>query len=91
VLDAIGLDERLRGASLCVTGEGRLDVQTLEGKVVFEVAERCRRAGVPCHAVVGADALGRDALGLTSLRAGGTLAELEAAGAALARPARRSP
>jgi glycerate kinase len=40
-----------------VTGEGRLDEQTLAGKALFEVASRCRQAGVPCYAVVGSDAL----------------------------------
>ena len=40
-----------------VTGEGRIDTQTLEGKAVGEVAVRCRQAGVPCHAIVGTSAL----------------------------------
>jgi glycerate kinase len=63
VLAAIGFDERLRGASLLVTGEGRLDGTTLRGKAVGEVARRAAASGVPCHAIVGADALegtGRD-------------------------------
>ena len=53
VLDAIGFDERMRAARFVVTGEGRLDEQTLQGKAVGEVATRCRQAGVACHAVVG--------------------------------------
>jgi glycerate 2-kinase len=85
VLDAIGFDTRLPGAVLCVTGEGGLDAQTLRGKVVAEVAARCRRAGVPCHAVVGRDELGPEPLGLASVREAGTPAELTAAGAALAQ------
>jgi glycerate kinase len=36
-----------------VTGEGKLDAQTLEGKACAEVATRCRQGGVGCHAVVG--------------------------------------
>ena len=40
-----------------VTGEGRLDAQTFEGKLVGEVAARARRAGKPVHAVVGSTAL----------------------------------
>jgi glycerate 2-kinase len=40
-----------------VTGEGRIDEQTLEGKAAGEVAVRCRQAGVACHAIVGQDAL----------------------------------
>ncbi len=85
VLDAIGLDTALANADLCVTGEGRLDEQTLQGKVVAEVASRCDAHGVPCHAVVGADALPQTLFGLASVQEAGTLQELEAAGAALAR------
>jgi len=36
-----------------ITGEGRLDDTTLEGKVVAEVAGRARQAGTAVHAVVG--------------------------------------
>jgi glycerate 2-kinase len=87
VLDALGFDERLRTARFVVTGEGRLDAQTLEGKAVAEVAARCRGAGVACHAVVGENALGQeevDELGLASVSEATTLAELEQAGRRLA-------
>jgi glycerate kinase len=57
VLDAVGFDDRMRAARFVVTGEGRLDAQTLEGKLVAEVATRCRQSGVACHAVVGEDAM----------------------------------
>jgi glycerate kinase len=57
VLDVAGFDARAREAFAVVTGEGRLDEQTLVGKAVFEVATRSRQSGVPCYAVVGADAV----------------------------------
>ncbi len=57
VLDALGFDRLMRSARFVVTGEGRLDEQTLAGKAVAEVATRCRQAGVACHAVVGRDDL----------------------------------
>lgn len=57
VLDAIGFDGRMRAAAFVVTGEGQLDGQTLQGKIVGEVATRCRQGGVACHAVVGRNAL----------------------------------
>jgi glycerate kinase len=57
VLDVLDFDGRAREAYAVVTGEGRLDEQTLGGKALFEVATRCRQGGVPCYAVVGADAL----------------------------------
>jgi glycerate kinase len=83
VLDAIGFDEKLGGASLCITGEGSLDDQTTAGKVVAEIAERCLAAGTPCHAVVGRNSLGPEALGLTGVVEARTLDELEAAGRSL--------
>lgn len=86
VLDLVGLDRRLEGAHLVVTGEGRLDEQTAEGKLVAEVAARARRAGVPCAAVVGRDALGADAasLGLERVVEAGDERSLAAAGRTLA-------
>jgi glycerate 2-kinase len=87
VLDALGFDEHLREATFVVTGEGRLDTQTLQGKAVAEVALRCRKAGVACHAVVGQntlDANGIAELALASVREATTAAELERAGHDLA-------
>ena len=57
VLDAVRLREQLEGASLCITGEGRLDEQTLQGKAPAAVAVACRDAGVPCVGVCGELAL----------------------------------
>jgi glycerate kinase len=53
VADAAGLDGLLAGAGLCLTAEGRIDRQTLSGKVVAEVAGRSAAAGVACVAVGG--------------------------------------
>lgn len=58
VLDAIGFDGRMLSAQAVITGEGRLDGQSLAGKAVAEVATRARQSGVPCLAVVGERALG---------------------------------
>ncbi len=57
VLAAAGLGERLVGAELCITGEGRLDAQSMQGKAVSAVAVAARDAGVPCVAVTGSLAL----------------------------------
>ena len=46
VLDLLGFDSA--PYDLVVTGEGRVDATTAEGKVPFEVARRCRAAGVRC-------------------------------------------
>jgi glycerate 2-kinase len=87
VLDAIGFDARMRAARAVVTGEGRLDQQSLAGKAVSEVATRARQAGVPCHAIVGAnglDTFGARILDLDTIYEAGTLAGLRAAGHRLA-------
>ncbi|MGI6535969.1 MAG: glycerate kinase [Eggerthellaceae bacterium] len=60
VLDQVGFKKKLKGADYCITGEGRLDSQTLHGKAVGGVAARCKKAGVPCLAVVGSMALDQD-------------------------------
>jgi len=86
VLTAIDYDARMRAARAVITGEGRLDRQSLVGKLVSEVATRARQAGVPCHAVVGANALELFDLRILDLQLvleASTLAELEAAGAEL--------
>jgi glycerate kinase len=60
VSEATNLRERLEGADLCVTGEGRLDASTLGGKTVAGVARLCRSMNVPCVALVGAFGEGFD-------------------------------
>lgn len=60
VLDAVSFDQRLAAADAVISGEGRLDSQSLEGKVAGEIAERCAAAGKPLHLIVGEDALGAD-------------------------------
>ncbi len=49
----IGLDELLEGVDLVVTGEGRLDEESFNGKVIGGVATWAADAGVPVLAVVG--------------------------------------
>ena len=86
VLDAIGFDARMRAAAFVVTGEGRLDEQTLQGKIVGEVATRCRQGGVTCHAVVGTNSLEpfqERMIDLASVTEATTLEEMEAAGRSL--------
>jgi glycerate 2-kinase len=87
VLDAVGFDARMRAARAVVTGEGRLDRQSLAGKAVSEVATRARQAGVPCHAIVGTRQLGTFGprmLDLDTVSEASSLAQLQAAGERLA-------
>jgi glycerate kinase len=57
VLRLARFDSRLRRADLVITGEGRLDSQSLEGKVVSAVAGAAKRRGVPVAVVAGRVAL----------------------------------
>ena len=49
----IRFDELLAGADLVLTGEGRIDAQSMQGKVVSGVARRAKAHGVPVFALVG--------------------------------------
>lgn len=53
ILDAVGFDEMIRDADMIFTGEGKLDSQSLRGKVVAGVARRARRQNKSVVAVVG--------------------------------------
>ena len=87
ILDALDFDARMRASRAVVTGEGKLDEQTLQGKLVGEIGTRTRQAGVPLHAIVGTDALdafGKRMIDLQVVTAATTLEEIEAAGEDLA-------
>jgi glycerate kinase len=53
VLDAVGFDQALVGAALCLTAEGLLDRQSLRNKGPFGVAKRAALRGVPVVALGG--------------------------------------
>lgn len=87
VLDLLDFDRRMRAARAVVTGEGCLDMQSLAGKLVSEVAVRARQAGVPSYAIVGRrelDAFGARILDLQAILEAGTPRRLTGAGRRLA-------
>lgn len=53
-MELTDFDSRLAGCRLAITGEGRIDGQTVRGKVVAGVAHRAKAAGVPVVALSGA-------------------------------------
>jgi glycerate kinase len=53
VADEIDLHDTLTTADLVITGEGHMDAQSFEGKVVGGVQEMCAAIGTPVGAVVG--------------------------------------
>lgn len=87
VLDAVQFDRRMQAARAVVTGEGKLDLQSLAGKLVSEIATRARQSGVPCHAIVGTrelDTFGARILDLQAVFEASTPEQIEAAARRLA-------
>jgi glycerate kinase len=72
VADAVGFADALDGVTLVVTGEGRLDRASFEGKVVGGVLDWAADAGVP-HAAVIAGQVTPDAREELAVRAGAEL------------------
>lgn len=64
VMDETGLRDKLAGADLVITGEGRIDAQTAFGKTALGVARLAHAAGVRCIAIGG----GVEAGGIAALR-----------------------
>jgi glycerate kinase len=62
VTEAVGLDAAVRDADLVVTGEGRIDGQTVHGKTPMGVAHVARRHGKPVVAIGGSLAVDADAV-----------------------------
>lgn len=53
VLDTVHFEELIQGSDFIFTGEGKIDEQSLHGKVVVGVAQRAKEWGIPVVAVVG--------------------------------------
>lgn len=53
VTDALALDKHVRGADLVITGEGRIDSQTVHGKVPVGVAKVAKRYNIPVIGIAG--------------------------------------
>ena len=54
ILDLVELDRALKNADLVITGEGKLDEQTISGKAPAGVAKRAKALNIPCFAIAGA-------------------------------------
>lgn len=61
VMDAVRLADRIAQADLVITGEGRIDRQSMMGKVIAGVGGTAKAAGVPCIALVGSVGDGAEA------------------------------
>lgn len=70
ILDLIHFDEMLEGTDLVFTGEGRIDSQSVQGKVISGIAKACKNKNIPVVAIVGC--IGNEAekaydIGVTSI------------------------
>lgn len=74
VAELSGLAEAVLGADLVITGEGRMDAQTLHGKTPVGVARVARAAGVPVIALAGSLGEGYQALYQAGIEAAFSLA-----------------
>jgi len=74
ILDALPFDAELARCDVVLTGEGRVDAQTLQGKVVSGVLRRARALGRPAWLVAGRIDLSPDALRELGVAAAVTLA-----------------
>jgi glycerate kinase len=86
VLDRVGFDERLRLADAAIAGEGQIDAQSLDGKIVGAVAKRCAAVGERLDVIAGHDALdptAARAAGIASIAVASTPDEITAAARAL--------
>ncbi len=62
VSDVVGLADVLAGSDLVITGEGRVDAQTMHGKTPAGVLDVARSAGVPVVVIAGSVGPGAEAL-----------------------------
>ena len=61
ILEETGLSEKMQGADLVITGEGRLDEQSSMGKAPIGVAKLAKAQGIPVIAFAGAVTVGAKA------------------------------
>jgi glycerate kinase len=90
VLGVIGFDSRLENADAVISGEGRLDEQSFEGKLVGQIARRCRETRRPLHVIAGSstlDSATADRRGIASVSEAGTPEAISEAAALVADPA----
>jgi glycerate kinase len=54
IFELVGLNDKLTGADLALTGEGQIDFQTVFGKAPGGVGVAAKAQGIPCFAIAGA-------------------------------------
>jgi len=69
VMDYTGFDKQLEGVDLVITGEGRIDRQTLHGKLICGITRRAKAREVPAIALCGALLAGPEDIEAIGLKA----------------------
>jgi glycerate 2-kinase len=87
VAEAVGLPDAVKGADVVVTGEGKLDWQSMDGKVISGLASLAGAAMRPCIALAGAVQVGSRELRANGIEAAYSLVDMVGEDAAFARPA----
>jgi glycerate 2-kinase len=77
VLELIGFDAAVTGADLIVTGEGKVDFQSLRGKAPFGVARAAAAHGVPVVVLAGVVEVAERELRAAGIEEARALTELE--------------
>jgi glycerate kinase len=77
VLELVGFGDAVAGADLVVTGEGKIDVQSLRGKAPFGVARAAAAHGVPVVALGGVVEVAEQELRAAGIEEAYALTELE--------------
>jgi glycerate kinase len=75
IMEYLRFEEQVATVDAVITGEGCLDLQTLQGKVVSGVAEVCRRHRKPLYVVAGRNELTKSQSGALGVRGVFTLSE----------------
>lgn len=53
LMETIGFEERIKGADLIITGEGRMDHQTKYGKTISGIIKAAQKQGIPVVGICG--------------------------------------
>ncbi|TDE13452.1 glycerate kinase [Jiangella asiatica] len=86
VADAVGLPALVAGADLVITGEGKLDWQSMSGKVVSGLAGLAGPALCPCIAMAGAVQVGNRELRANGIEAAYAMVDIVGTEESFGRP-----
>jgi glycerate kinase len=57
LIESVSLDDKIAAADIVITGEGRLDEQSFQGKVIGKLVDQARKHGTKLYALCGETAM----------------------------------